>query len=63
MKIVASVFIVGDELMSAIRFWNIEKGNLPILHHILCSTETLGTDFKCMMCSGTRMFLFWDIQR
>ena len=25
--------------------------------------ETLGTDFKCMMCSGTGMFLFWDIQR
>ena len=42
----ASFLKVRDESMSAIRFWNTSKGNLPHLSYIYRNTEPLGTEFK-----------------
>ena len=39
----ASFLKVGDESMSAIRFWTPAKGNLPHLSYIFHKTEPLGT--------------------
>ena len=45
-NIAASFLKVGDESMSAIRFWTTSKGNLPHLSFILRKPEPLGTEFN-----------------
>ena len=42
-NIAASFLKVGDESMSAIRFWKTEKGNVPHLSYIFHKPEPLGT--------------------
>ena len=42
-NIADSYLDVGDESMSAIRFWNTVKGDLPHLSYIFCKPEPLGT--------------------
>ena len=49
--------------MSAIRFLNTEKGNLPNLFYILCNQEPQGRDLNAVACSITRDFLFIGIHR
>ena len=45
-NIAASFLKVGDESMSAIRFWTTTKGKLPYLSYILRKQEPLSTDFN-----------------
>ena len=45
-NIAASFLKVGDESMSAIRFWTTAKGNLLHLSYIFRNTEPLGTKVK-----------------
>ena len=62
-NIAASFLKVGDESMSAIRFWTTAKGNLPHLSYIFWKPEPLGTDFKTVACSVTGALLFIEVQR
>ena len=62
-NISASYLKVGDESMSAIRFWTTAKGDLPHLSYILHKTEPLGTEFKNVACSVTGALFFVEIQR
>ena len=57
-NIAASFLKVGDEWMSAIRFWTTAKGNLPHLSYIFRKPEPLGTEFKTVACSVTGALLF-----
>ena len=43
-NIAASFLKVGDESMSAIRFWTTAKGNLPHLSYIFRKPDPLGTE-------------------
>ena len=45
-NISASFLKVGDESMSAIRFWTTAKGNLPHLFYIFLKLYPLGIEFK-----------------
>ena len=55
---------VGDESMSAIRFWTMAKGNLPCLSYIFHNLEPLGTEFRTVTCSVTGAFLIhWSPER
>ena len=62
-NIAASFLKVGDESMSAIRFWTTAEGNLPHLSYIFHKLEPLGTEFNTVSCSGTGAFLFINVQR
>ena len=61
--IAASFLKVGDESMSAIRFWTTAKGNLPHLSYIFGNPEPLSTEFKTLACSITGALLFIEVQR
>ena len=52
-NIAASFLKVGDESMSAIRFWTTAKGNLLNLSYIFRKPDPLGTKFKTFACSVT----------
>ena len=54
---------LGDESMSAIRFWTTAKGNLPHLSYIFRKPEPLGTKFKTVACSVTGALIFNEVQR
>ena len=56
-NIAASFMKVGDESMSAIRFWTTAKGNLPHLSYISHKPEPLGIEFKEVACSVTGSLL------
>ena len=62
-NIAASFLKVGDELMSAIRFWTTAKGNLPHLSYIFCKTELLGTEFNTVAYYVKWALLFIEVQR
>ena len=53
---------VGNESMSAIRFHNTLKGDLPHLYYTVHTPEPLGTEFKTVACSITGALLFTEIQ-
>ena len=52
---------VGDESMSAIRFWTIVKGDLPHLSYIFENPESLGTEFNNVACYVTGLLIFLEI--
>ena len=52
-NIAASYLKVGDDSMSAIRFWTEAKGNLTHFSYILCKKDPLGTKFNTVACSVT----------
>ena len=54
---------VGDESMSAIRFWTTTKGNLPHLSYIFRKTKPMGTDFKKFYCYVTGALLLIELQK
>ena len=62
-NIAASFLKVGDESMSAIRFWTTAKGNLTHLSYIFRKPDSLGTKFKTVACSVTGDLLFIEVQR
>ena len=56
---IAAIFLkVGNESMSAIRFWITSKGNLPHLSYIYRKSEPLGEEFKTVTCSVTGVLFF-----
>ena len=61
-NIAASYMKVGDESMSAIRFWTAAKRNLPHLSYILHKPEPLGTEFNTFTCSITWDFIFVEVK-
>ena len=61
-NISASYMKVGDESMSAIRFWTTAKGNLPHLSYIFRKPEQLGTYFKTVTCYVTTDLLLIEVQ-
>ena len=62
-NIAASYLKVGDESTSVIRFRTTAKGNLPHLSNFSRKPEPLGTEFKTVVCSVKRDFLFIEDQR
>ena len=62
-SITAEFLKLGDELMSAIRFRTMAKGNLLHLSYIFRKPEPLGTEFKTVACSATGALLFIELQR
>ena len=54
---------VGDESMTAIRFWTMAKGNLPHLSYIFRKLETLGTEFKKVACYIIGALIFIEVHR
>ena len=62
-NIAASFLKVGDESMSAIRFWKTAKDNLPHLSYIFRKPDPPGTEFKTIACSVTGDLLFIEVQR
>ena len=52
-NIAASYLKVGDDSMSAIRFWTTAKWDLPHLSYIFRNPEPLGTDFNTVACYVT----------
>ena len=62
-NIAASFLKVGDESMSAIRFWKTAKGNLPHLFYILRNPEPLGIEFKTVVYYVTGALLFIEVQK
>ena len=53
-KNIAARFLkVGDESMSAIRFWTTAKGNLPHQSYIFRKPKPLDTEFKTVAFSVT----------
>ena len=62
-NIAASFLKLGDESMSAIRFWTTVKGNLPHLSYMFRKLEPLGTELKTVVCSVTGALIFTEVQR
>ena len=62
-NIAASFLKVGNESMSAIRFWTTAKFKLPHLSYIFRKPEPLGTEFKTVACSVTGALIFIKVQR
>ena len=52
-NIASSYLKVGDESMSAIRFFTSSKGKLPHLYYISRKPEPIGTDFEKVALSVT----------
>ena len=51
---IAAIYLkVGDDSMSAIRFWTTVKGKLSHLSYIFCKPYPPGTEFKTVACSVT----------
>ena len=62
-NISASYLKVGDESMSVILFWTIEKGDLPKLSYILRKPDPLGKYFNKVACSITGDLLLIEVKR
>ena len=62
-NIAASFLKVGDESMSAIRFRELAKGNLPHLSYIFRKLDPLGTEFKTVACYVTGVLLLIEVKR
>ena len=62
-NIFASSLKIGDESMSAIRFWTTTKGNLHHLYYIFLNMEPLGEEFKKVSCPFTVDLLFFEVRR
>ena len=62
-NIAASFLKVGDEPMSAIRFWTMAKGNVPHLSCIFRKPKPLGKEFKAVACYVTGALLLIEFQR
>ena len=54
---------MSDESMSAIRFHNTPKGNLPHYSYICGNQDTLGTEINNMACYRLGVMLHLDIQK
>ena len=52
-NIASSYLKVGDESMSAIRFFTTSKGKLPHLYYISLQPEPIGTEFEKFALSVT----------
>ena len=62
-NIAASFLKVGDDSMSAIRFWTTAKGSLPHFLYIFRKPEPLGIEFNKFSCSVKGALLFIELQR
>ena len=62
-NIAASYLKVGGDSMSAIRFWVMDKGNLPHFPYIFRKPEPLVTDFNTFTCSIIGALLFVEVHR
>ena len=58
----ASYLNVGDEFMSAFRFWTKAKGDLPHLSYIFSKPDPMGTEFKTVACYVTGSLQFVEVQ-
>ena len=54
---------VGDESTSAIRFWTMEKGELPHLFYIFRKPDPPGTEFMAAACYVTWALLLIEVHR
>ena len=60
-NIATSYLKVGGGYMSVIPFWTTGKCNLPHLSYIVCTPESLGTEFKTVIYSFNVYLLLVDI--
>ena len=61
---IAPIYLkVGDEYMSAIRFFTTSKGGLPHLSYIFYNPGLLVVEFNMVACSVTGSLILLEIQR